>query len=89
MSPSLKKFESKFLKFDTLMQFRVKRILLVSSLYDSFVLEEDGKLTDLIYTEYLEHNLTISPHVRRASNASEALEIINELLLPAMKKPVR
>jgi len=76
MSPSLKKFESKFMKFDTLMQFRVKRILLVSSLYDSFVLEEDGKLTDLIYNEYLEHNLTISPHVRRVFNAREALEVI-------------
>ncbi|NOY87928.1 MAG: histidine kinase [FCB group bacterium] len=73
---SLLTFESKFLKFDSLMQFRVKRILLVSSSYDSYVLEEDGQLTDLIYNEYLELNLTISPHVRRASNAEEALEIV-------------
>ena len=69
-------YGSKFQKFDSLMQFKVKRILLVSSLYDSFVLEEDGKLTDLIYNEYLELNLTISPHVKRASTAAEALEIL-------------
>ena len=67
---------SKFLNFDTLMQFRVKHILLVSSSYDSYVLEEDGQLTDLIYNEYLELNLTITPHVKRASNAQEALRIL-------------
>ncbi len=69
-------YESKFLKFDALMQFRVKHILLVSSLYDSFILEEDGQLTDLIYNEYLELNLTITPHVKRASNAAQALSIL-------------
>jgi len=69
-------YESKFLNFDTLMQFRVKHILLVSSSYDSYVLEEDGQLTDLIYNEYLELNLTITPHVKRASTAEEALEIL-------------
>jgi DNA-binding NarL/FixJ family response regulator len=74
--PDLTRFESKFLKFDSLMQFKVKHILLVSSLYDSFVLEEDGQLTDLIYNEYLELNLTITPHVKRASNADEALQIL-------------
>jgi DNA-binding NarL/FixJ family response regulator len=74
--PELERFESKFMKFDSLMQFRVKRILLVSSLYDSFVLEEDGQLTDLIYSEYLELNLTITPHVKRATNAEEALQIL-------------
>lgn len=74
--PDVERFESKFLKFDSLMQFRVKRILLVSSLYDSFVLEEDGQLTDLIYSEYLELNLTVTPHVKRATNAEEALQIL-------------
>ena len=73
---SLLTHESKFIQFDTLMQFRVKHILLVSSSYDSYVLEEDGQLTELIYNEYLELNLTITPHVRRAANAAEALEIL-------------
>lgn len=70
--------ESKFQQFDTLMQFRVKHILLVSSSYDSYILEEDGQLTDLIYNEYLELNLSITPHVKRASNAEEALKILED-----------
>ncbi|HOP07051.1 MAG TPA: PEP/pyruvate-binding domain-containing protein [candidate division Zixibacteria bacterium] len=65
-------------KFDDLMQFRVKHVLLVSSPYDSYVLEEDGMITDLIYNEFLELNLTVSPHVRRADNAEQALKIIKE-----------
>ncbi len=73
---NIEKFESKFGKFDSLMRFRVKHILLVASSYDAYVLEEDGKLTDLIYNEYLELNLTVSPNVRRASTAQEALDIL-------------
>jgi len=63
-------------KFDELMQFKVKHVLLVSSPYDSYVLEEDGRLTDLIYNEFLELNLTVTPSVRRADNAEQALEIV-------------
>jgi len=74
--PQLTDFQSKFFKFDALMQARVKHVLLVSSPYDSFVLEEDGQLTELIYNEYLELNLSITPHVKRASTAGEALEIL-------------
>ncbi|MFQ5499389.1 MAG: PEP/pyruvate-binding domain-containing protein [Candidatus Zixiibacteriota bacterium] len=74
--PIVKGIESRFLKLDRLMPFRVRRILLVSSLYDSYVLEEDGQLAELIYNEYIELNLTVSPHVRRASNMQEALEIL-------------
>ena len=78
MTPELNlvSHESKFLQFDSLMQFKVKHILLVSSSYDSYVLEEDGQLTDLIYNEYLELNLTITPHVKRASTPEEAYEIL-------------
>ncbi len=75
---SLLSYESKFQKFDSLMKFRVKHILLVSSSYDSYVLEEDGQLTDLIYNEYFELNLTVTPHVIRASTPEEAYEILKE-----------
>ena len=74
---SLLSYESKFLQFDSLMQFRVKHILLVSSSYDSYVLEEDGQLTDLIYNEYLELNLTITPHIKRATTPEEAFNILD------------
>lgn len=65
-------------KFKSLMRHRVKRILLVSSAYDSFVLDADGRLTDLIYDEYLELNLTSTPLVRRASTSAEALELLRK-----------
>jgi DNA-binding NarL/FixJ family response regulator len=77
MDLDLKDLEAPFMKFDALMQFRVRHILLVSSLYDSYVLEEDGRLTDLVFSEHLEYNLAVTPRVRRASTAEEALNIIS------------
>ena len=35
--------------FENLMPFRVQDILLVSSLYDSFILREDGRLNELLH----------------------------------------
>ena len=35
--------------FHDLMRYRVREILLVASLYDSFVLESDGALSEQIY----------------------------------------
>ena len=62
--PNIAQLKSRHLKFDSLMQNRIKHILLVSSPYDSFVLEEDGQLSNLIYNEYLELNLTVTPHIK-------------------------
>ncbi len=75
-TPHVTDFKSKFLKFDSLMQTRLKHVLLVASPYDSFVMEEDGQLTDLIYNEFLELNLSVTPYVKRASSAEEALDIL-------------
>jgi len=36
------------------MPFKVHNILLVSSLYDSFILREDGRLNELLIDESLE-----------------------------------
>jgi Pyruvate phosphate dikinase, AMP/ATP-binding domain len=60
--------------FDNLMQKRVHNILLVSSLYDSFTFVEDGKLTDMLFTEYLELNIKYAPRIDRVSTAKRALE---------------
>jgi len=70
----LKDYESGFARFDSLMQFKVKDILLISSLFDSFILEEDGQLAQLVLTEYAVYNLTYAPHIRRVSTAQEGLE---------------
>ncbi len=65
-------------EFRYLMEFRVQEILLVASRYDTFVLEEDGQLTELLLEEY--HNLALSlrftPHISPVTSASEALELL-------------
>ena len=35
-------------EFSALMKYRIIEILLVASHYDSFILEEDGQLTELV-----------------------------------------
>lgn len=64
--------------FDRLMPHRVQHVLLVSSLYESFVLEEDGLLSEMITSQYLDMHLSHSPRVSRASTADQALAILRE-----------
>ena len=49
--------EERFEGFENLMPFKVHNILLVSSLYDSFILREDGRLNELLIDESLDLNL--------------------------------
>jgi CheY-like chemotaxis protein len=53
--------------------FRVQEILLVSSLYDSFTLAEDGPLNELVLSEFLDLNLRHPPTITRVSTGAEAL----------------
>lgn len=72
-----KEFETKFTSFHDLMKFRVREILLVSTPYDSFVLEEDGHLSDKIFSEYLDLNLQFVPRIAHAASAEEAFEMMS------------
>lgn len=65
-----------FRGFHNLMPCRVQNVLLVSSLYESFILEEEGLLTELLTSEYVDMNLSQAPRVSRASTGKEALEFI-------------
>ena len=64
-----------FTGFQHLMPHRVQEILLVASMYDAFTLEEGGRLTELLLSEYREMNLSFPPHVTRASTGKEALKL--------------
>ena len=57
------------------MRYRVSDILLVSSLYDLYVFEEDGRIYELIRHEYQGLNLSHSPEITRVSSAKEAIAI--------------
>ena len=61
-----------------LMRRRVEEILLVSSVYDAFSLEEDGLLTEAIYSEYTDLGLTHAPNVTRVSTGEAALAALRE-----------
>ena len=65
--------ERLFEGFENLMPFRVQDILLVSSLYDSFILREDGRLNELLIGESLELNLQQIPGITHVSTGAEAL----------------
>jgi CheY-like chemotaxis protein len=65
--------EERFEGFENLMPFRVQNILLVSSLYDSFILREDGRLNELLIDESLELNLRQIPGITHVSSCAEAL----------------
>ncbi|MCP4591075.1 MAG: histidine kinase, partial [bacterium] len=71
-------FGSGFAGFHRLLPRRVQDMLLVCSLYESFILEEDGLVADLISSEFVELNLSHAPRVSRASTGHEALELISE-----------
>ena len=62
--------------FEKLMPHRVRNILVVASPYDAFVIEEGGRLTELILNEYVRLNLSDGPRVTRVASAEEALEVI-------------
>jgi CheY-like chemotaxis protein len=61
---------------NNLMTFKVRRVLLVASLYDYFMLEEDGRLVDLLGQDYNEHNLGYVPMLYRADDGASALKEI-------------
>ncbi len=68
--------ERLFEGFEELETFRVQNILLVSSLYDSFILREDGRLNELLIGESLELNLRQVPGVTHVSTGAEALALV-------------
>jgi hypothetical protein len=66
------------LDFQDLMLFRVHEILLVSSPYDAYILEEDGRLTEQILHEYLGMNFSYAPRLWHTQTAGQALKMIDK-----------
>ena len=64
--------------YHDLMRDRVQEILLVGSLYDSFVVESDGVLTEQIYGEYFKLNLNTIPRITCAYTEESAIELFRD-----------
>ncbi|MBN2031203.1 histidine kinase [bacterium] len=60
------------------MRLRIRDILLVSSLYDLYVFEEDGRLYELIRDQYQKLNLTHAPELTRVSSGREGIALAKE-----------
>jgi CheY-like chemotaxis protein len=65
-------------KINRLMPFKVKKFLLVASLYDYFILEEDGRLHELLLKTYQQWNLGYVPHFVRVSGGENALNLLKK-----------
>ncbi|MBW2252933.1 MAG: phosphoenolpyruvate synthase PpsA, partial [Deltaproteobacteria bacterium] len=66
-------FDLSFKVFHELMAKKVTEILLVSSPYDAFIMEEEGRLAERIIHEYRGLNLSRPPKLTWVSTAQEAL----------------
>ena len=64
--------------FNDLMQQRIYNVLLVASTYDAFMLEEDGRIEERIFMEYMSLNLSSPPRVTLVSNYDEAFASLAE-----------
>ena len=71
-------YGNRFQGFQNLMRLRIRDILLVSSLYDLYLFEEDGRLYELIRNEYQGLNLSHSPELTRVSSGNEAISLAKE-----------
>ena len=64
--------------YHDLAQYHVREILLVTSLYDAFILEEEEKLNEKIFGEYYGLDLSNVPRITNASDESEAETLLNQ-----------
>ncbi len=65
--------KTRFSSVHELMKFRVTEILLISTPYDGFVLEEDGQLSEQVYNQFSDLNIPFIPRIERVSSQEEAL----------------
>ncbi|MAG58887.1 MAG: histidine kinase, partial [Planctomycetes bacterium] len=73
-----KRIPGRRIRYQDLMRHRVHNILLVSSLYDFFILAEDGQLHKALLSEYSQLNLSSQPAITWVSSGGEALELVRQ-----------
>ncbi len=69
---------SRIKSFRKLMRFKVRDILLVASLYDQYLFEEDGRLYELIRQEFQGLNLSHPPELTHVTTSAEAMEVLDQ-----------
>jgi len=64
--------------FHDLMPFKVKEILLISSLYDAYAIEREGRFSEHMLGQYGQLNLTSIPRITGVSSIGQALDILKK-----------
>ena len=65
-------------QFQELMRDQVRNILFVSTLYESFIMAEDGQLNELMLSTVVDVNLSQAPNLTRVSSGEEALALLGD-----------
>ncbi|OYT15679.1 MAG: phosphoenolpyruvate synthase [Bacteroidetes bacterium 4572_77] len=64
--------------FSDLMRKRIYQVLLIASAYDAFMLEDDGRIDEQIFMEYVSLNLRYPPQFVIVNTEEEALSVMEE-----------
>jgi hypothetical protein len=64
--------------FNLLMKRRIYQVLLISSNYDAFMLEEDGRIDESIFMEYVSLSLRYPPQFIKVTSEEEAFEVLED-----------
>lgn len=75
---NLKNYDFSDTSFINLMKKRIYHVLLISSAYDAFILEGDGRIDEQIFNEYVSLNLRYPPQFIITDSEEEAFEILKE-----------
>ena len=69
-------FYLKDVSFVNLMTHRIFNVLIVANPYDAFMLEDDGRVDEKIFDEYMDLGLRYPPTFRQVSTTEEANEVL-------------
>jgi hypothetical protein len=75
------KFYLKDVSFVNLMMRRIYNVLIVANPYDAFMLEDDGRIEEKIYNEYMELGLRYPPTFTQVSTTEEASEVLRSTVI--------
>ena len=73
------KFYLKDVTFVNLMMRRIYNVLIVANPYDAFMLEDDGRVEEKIYNEYMELGLRYPPTFTQVSTTEEAYQVLRTM----------
>jgi CheY-like chemotaxis protein len=62
--------------FELLMQRRIQYVLLICSKYDAFIMEEDGKIDEKVFNDYVSFNIRYPPQFVHVASAAEAMAVL-------------